>query len=1206
MTNRQSPTLIDTSQFLDNTIENTGPEEDEFNSTSSRNFERNQSTISSLLILYLRICDCNFYNLTTLLDTNNDHYSGCNENTLIVFESDGVTNNSNTIKLDSFTKLLGLNTFDSIENKSLIFHVNNITIHCQSLSCIQNNFNTLKLPIIDVIKVNETLVRDSNFSCYLNQSYDISIECCAQTYGEITFKINVSTHTSSGNFNKCIDELFVIDIAVYTGSLLSLLGLISIFTSAILIKDWFKKRMLTLQLSLNRLSPTLIDTSQFPDNTIEKTGPEEDEFNSTSSPNFELNQSTISSLLILYLRICNCNFYNLTTLLDDKNDHYSGCNENTLIVFESDGTTNNSNTIKLDSFTKLLGLNTFDSIENKSLIFHVNNITIHCQSLSCIQNNFNTLKLPIIDVIKVNETLVRDSNFSCYLNQSYDISIECCAQTYGEITFKINVSTHTSSVFDATPKIPYGLLTGNLMEPGNYDGCLRVRYDGEYGRVLGKYCGMSVAVILPIHLTMDDQIQTTSLERRLPGDSGLSLKSGLPMQPETGYRILVTSVCIPSACEPSEVLEFLYITNVLPLVQTVDTMECETSETTPEFTGGDIGFIVFISIVLAFVVICTVYDEVIRDKNRTAHPLYVAFSLKRNFLKIVEHSKNDSRIGCLDGLRVFSILWVILGHRFSISEILPWVNADYSQSWRRSTYTQYAQGASSAVDTFMFLTGLLMAMSFVKTHSKPKSNFNLIVYYVHRYLRLTPAAAVTYFLHVSLFMHMGNGPFWQYLTQRTRDNCLDRWSSFFFYYQNYLDHNNMCLLHTWYLSMDMQIFILSPMVLFPLAKRTKLMMRAGLPILIALSMACPFIITYYYETEIFSEAYYTYYYYPTHTRLSPWLIGVFTGAILHVYKDKKLAIHPIINLSIWLVVIVGMVACVFLGNNVTYNYDRLATSFYLTFYRPAWCVGLAWVVIACSKGRGGIFEFVLSADIFQMLAKLTYSMYLVHVTCLLLNVARTRFPGHFGDQELIHLFLGDMLMTMTLGIVWCVLFESPLVAVERFVFGTPRKGKKPRANGTVNAKDDKGIEGIKVVGKTDTTDTHEFNKDPLKAEEEIANANNLRAMQDNNEAEYILPEDVNSRETGEDTIDASHTYNEIVNYNNAMTRNSLNDDDESMKIDIEAGKGDDNFNDSTESLGDGDKYMEIDDKIDDNSVDNLGYEDEVDQVHTNSAEKARE
>ncbi|KAK9753368.1 Acyltransferase family [Popillia japonica] len=1071
----------------------------------------------------------------------------------------------------------------------------------------------------------------------------------------------------------------------------------------------------SLSLNKNRVTPALIDSSHFIDGSIEKIGLEEnDEFNSISHNfernqstissllflylricdcniynlnNFERNQSTISSLLFLYLRICDCNIYNLTTLdYNNNTPNYNACNEHMLIVFESDKNTNNSYSIQLESFTKLLGLR-LDLLQNQSLIFHVNNITIHCQSLNCIENSFNMLKLPIIDVIKVNETSTKDFNFYRYSNHSYDISVECCNVTYGEVTFKINISTHTASgcfdlvikwlsaammcllntfmavlllqsaatqilpdipeyisilndkrdvsdtcrtqlnsyftgltqneswawnMFDATPKIPYGLLTGNLMEPGNYDGCLRVKYDGEYGRVLGKYCGMSVAVILPIHLTMDDQLLTTTAEKRLPGDAGLALRSGLPMQPETGYRILVTSVCIPSACEPSEVLEFLYITSLLPIVQTIDTMECETSESQPEFSGADIAFIVFIAIILGLVVICSVYDEVIRDKRREAHPLYVAFSLKRNFSKIVEHSKNDSRIACLDGLRVFSILWVILGHRFSISEIFPFVNADYSQKWRRSTYTQYAQGASSAVDTFMFLTGLLMAMSFVKTHSKPKSNFNLIVYYVHRYLRLTPAAAVTFFLHVSVFLHMGDGPFWQYLTQRTRENCLNRWPSFFFYYQNYLDHNNMCLLHTWYLSMDMQIFIISPIVLFPLAKRTKLMMRAGLPILITLSMACPFIITYYFETEIFSEAYYIYYYYPTHTRMSPWLIGVFTGAILHVYKDKKLTIHPLINLGIWLIVIVGMIACVFLGNNVTYNYDRLATSFYLTFYRPAWCVGLAWVVISCSKGRGGIFNFVLSADIFQMLAKLTYSMYLVHVTCLLLNVARTRFPAHFGDQELIHLFLGDMLTTMTLGIVWCVLFESPLVAVEKFVFGTPRRGKKPHANGIQNAIDEKGIEGVKVLSENGTGNAPEF-------------GNGIRAMQDNTEAEYILPEDVNRHhETGEDNADS---YNEIVNYNNAMTRSSSNNDDASMKINIEdenSGKNDDsqsndynrartsedNSNESTESIQD-EKTSDI------NSIETLKNEDQANQTNvdesnnnstegTNNMEKPRE
>lgn len=245
-----TPALIDSSHFIDGSIEKIGLEEDDQFNSISHDFERNQSTISSLLFLYLRICDCNIYNLTTLdYNNNTPNYNACNEHMLIVFESHKKTNNSYSIQLESFTKLLGLR-LDLLQNQSLIFHVNNITIHCQSLNCIENSFNMLKLPIIDVIKVNETSTKDFNFYRYSNHSYDISVECCNVTYGEVTFKINISTHTASGNSTKCIDELFVIDIAVYTGSVLSLLGLISIFASAILIKDWFKKRMFTLQLSL--------------------------------------------------------------------------------------------------------------------------------------------------------------------------------------------------------------------------------------------------------------------------------------------------------------------------------------------------------------------------------------------------------------------------------------------------------------------------------------------------------------------------------------------------------------------------------------------------------------------------------------------------------------------------------------------------------------------------------------------------------------------------------------------------------------------------------------------------------------------------------------------------------------------------------------------------------------------------------------------
>lgn len=75
---------------------------------------------------------------------------------------------------------------------------------------------------------------------------------------------------------------------------------------------------------------------------------------------------------------------------------------------------------------------------------------------------------------------------------------------------------------------------------------------------------------------------------------------------------------------------------------------------------------------------------------------------------------------------------------------------------------------------------------------------------------------------------------------------------------------------------------------------------------------------------------------------------------MDVYVFNKVFIaFQLLNLFIWAVVVIGMVACVFTGNTVAYNYDRLGTAFYLAIHRPAWCVGLAWVIFACMKGRGG-------------------------------------------------------------------------------------------------------------------------------------------------------------------------------------------------------------------------------------------------------------
>lgn len=63
------------------------------------------------------------------------------------------------------------------------------------------------------------------------------------------------------------------------------------------------------------------------------------------------------------------------------------------------------------------------------------------------------------------------------------------------------------------------------------------------------------------------------------------------MEPETGYRIIVLSVCIPNACTTAEMLEFLYISSLgLPIIPLEEDVVCETVKDLNVFTNADLGF----------------------------------------------------------------------------------------------------------------------------------------------------------------------------------------------------------------------------------------------------------------------------------------------------------------------------------------------------------------------------------------------------------------------------------------------------------------------------------------------------------------------------------------------------------------------------------------------------------------------------------------
>lgn len=122
-----------------------------------------------------------------------------------------------------------------------------------------------------------------------------------------------------------------------------------------------------------------------------------------------------------------------------------------------------------------------------------------------------------------------------------------------------------------------------------------------------------------------------------------------------------------------------------------------------------------------------------------------------------------------------------------------------------------ALSAPIAVDSFFFMSGLLMTWSILRELQKKYvqrrtcnglqffSNYHIssdgrlsyALVYFHRYLRLTPLLLVCVAVSMTIFRYFGSGPLWPLYRLAVEDNCRKYWWSTLLYIQNYWNPDDM-------------------------------------------------------------------------------------------------------------------------------------------------------------------------------------------------------------------------------------------------------------------------------------------------------------------------------------------------------------------------------------------------------------------------------
>ncbi|XP_055380599.1 nose resistant to fluoxetine protein 6-like [Condylostylus longicornis] len=543
-----------------------------------------------------------------------------------------------------------------------------------------------------------------------------------------------------------------------------------------------------------------------------------------------------------------------------------------------------------------------------------------------------------------------------------------------------------------------GILYGHLFEIGNYEELIE-----------GKYCQAEIPLenLQELIDFKSDFIDPLPKYHLIPASSGISF-----------------GICIPNSCSPDylnsilkEFLNNLVGSKINDETNVILANSCKGNEKII-FRPIDYVAMSILGLIAFLVIVSTVYDLSFDSmkKGNGYSKILTAFSIKKNgkhLFKIQsnhdDHS-NHIHIECIHGIRVLTIIWIVFLHEYTFSYGLNFINRIDYVNWSRTLYSMVIQFGNISVDTFFVISGCLLTLSAFKEMNFRNGKLNVPLMYLHRYIRLTPLVAILVLIMVSLYRYFGDGPYWN--PNHIIDLCERNWWSTLLYIHNYVHPGQMCLGHSWYLAVDTQLYFISPLFLIILWKYKEYGM---IPIILAIVISAGYI---FEETMHFNfhmnplevnendfrkqELIY----YSTHSRISPFMVGIILGYYIYKYCNEKIKLYKPIVIMGWFLSILIIIAIVFGPYHRTLYQPNSETTvievaLYESLSRLFWSIAVSWIIFACHKGYGGIINKILSFGIWQPLGRLTFSIYLNHLLIQMILTGNSKTDSNFSNLDII-------------------------------------------------------------------------------------------------------------------------------------------------------------------------------------------------------------
>ncbi|XP_049765187.1 O-acyltransferase like protein-like [Schistocerca cancellata] len=396
----------------------------------------------------------------------------------------------------------------------------------------------------------------------------------------------------------------------------------------------------------------------------------------------------------------------------------------------------------------------------------------------------------------------------------------------------------------------------------------------------------------------------------------------------------------------------------------------------------------------------------------------------------------------------------------------PWVNKVILLESTRDIPKMPLLNSMINVDSFFLISGMLRAMNFMRDVQQ-RGGFWIATGILQRLLRLTPAYAVVLAVYACLLPYFGSGPEWNTQVGYNSKMCKQHWMFNIMYVNNYINYENMCMLQSWYLSADMQLFVCALIILIPLYYWHKIG-ELLLGLVIFVSVALPFATVLIrrlpglYQPTQPDDQLYEYMrdvYMATHNRMTPYLVGLALGYLLHRIKGQPVTKSKVLIGVGWTVSLLVLGAVVWgpyhlLQECASLTTTTLESAAYAALHRFTWALALGWIIIACYHNLrfgviGDAVKGILESSTWQPLSRLSYCIFLTHIAVLLINSGRIRTPIFMDEYLLMHSYAGDLAIVLLISMALHLFVEAPSLFLARTIFS--RQGNQQQSSKIVKS-----------------------------------------------------------------------------------------------------------------------------------------------------------